>query len=260
MNHRIQHLKNALADRRAVKMIAGIANFDLENVLAIVKSADDAGATAVDVAATPEIVSAVRTQTDMAVFASSVSPKSLLAAVEAGADVAELGNYDALYEEGLFFGYEDVLGLAKETLALIKSKGEGKALTSITVPGHLSQQSQVRLAVALQELGVDMIQTEGASRELAAAPKIKALTAAEKFEITLSNTRVLTEKCSLPILTASGIHAQNTHLAFTTGAAGVGIGRAVNQLDTHDERVTTLQAIMDQANQSREATLQAAAM
>src|SRR5690554_6625056 len=114
MRQRIQTLKAALQAGHAVKVIAGIANLDLENVLQVARAAEAAGAHAVDVAAHPEIVQAVREATSIAIVASSVEPKALAAAVAAGADVAELGNFDALYEQGFFLSAEAVLKLAEE--------------------------------------------------------------------------------------------------------------------------------------------------
>src|SRR5690242_11071877 len=106
MKQTIQAFKEALQARCAVKAIAGIANFDLENVLQVARAAEAAGVHAVDVAASPAIIKAVREVTTATIFASSVEPQALADAVAAGADVAELGNFDALYDQGLFLGAE----------------------------------------------------------------------------------------------------------------------------------------------------------
>lgn len=239
---RATQLRKALSERRLVKVIAGISNFDLENVLQIVAAADQAGVDAVDVAARPGIVAAVRKQTELVVFASCVRPENLLAAMEAGADAVELGNYDALYDDGLFLNQADVLRLAEETVALV----DGRALISVTVPGHLSLDAQVELARQLEALGVDMIQTEGAARMLSENPEIKRLTAGEKAAMSLHNTAILVKYTSLPVMTASGIGPDNVAKAFGMGAAAVGIGSAVNKLSGVDEMVQVLSAI--QAN------------
>ena len=120
MKQSLQALKAALQARNAVKVIAGIANFDLNNVLQVARAAEAAQAHAVDVAARPEIVKAVREVTSPAIFASSVEPQELAAAVAAGADVAELGNFDALYNQGLFLSAEDVLKLAEDLDDIVK--------------------------------------------------------------------------------------------------------------------------------------------
>ncbi|WP_373532974.1 DUF561 domain-containing protein [Vampirovibrio sp.] len=240
MNASLNTLKTALNERKAVKIIAGIANLDLENVLQVVRAAEAAGATAVDVAAHPDIVKAAKAATKAAVFASSVEPAALAQAVAAGADVAELGNFDALYDQGLFLSAEEVLALATQTVALV----QGQALISITVPGHLTLESQVRLAAQLEALGVDMIQTEGASRVLAAEPTAKSLTAAEKETITLMNTRALVQATRLPVMTASGMTENNVNQAFAAGASAVGVGSFVNKARTEAEMTERCHGVM----------------
>ncbi len=240
MNSRTEALQAALRARSAVKVIAGIANFNLENVLKVVRAAEAAGAHAVDVAANPEIVKAARQATKAAVFASSVKPVELAEAVLAGADVAELGNFDALYDAGLFLSADDVLGLAAETVTLV----QGKALVSVTIPGHLAPESQVQLAQELAALGVDLLQTEGSARVLSAEPTVKSLTQAEKEELTLRNTRVLVEATHLPVMTASGITADNVATAFETGAAAVGVGAYINKAQTETEMTERAAAVL----------------
>jgi 2-keto-3-deoxy-6-phosphogluconate aldolase len=240
MTNRIETLQKALRARNAVKVIAGIANLDLDNVLQVVRAAEAAGAQAVDVAACPEIVKAAKAATQAAVFASSVEPKELAEAVAAGADVAELGNFDALYDQGLFLSADDVLTLAQETVALV----QGKALISITVPGHLTLESQIQLAQALEAMGVDLIQTEGAARVLAAEPTVKSLSQSEKEELTLRNTRALVKATRLPVMTASGITAENVTLAFEAGAAAVGVGSYINKAANEAEMTARATAVM----------------
>lgn len=245
MNKSLETLKAALKNRNAVKIIAGIANLDLDNILQVARAAEAAGAHAIDVAAHPQIVEAVREVTSAAIFASSVEPKALAAAVAAGAEVAELGNFDALYDQGLFLSAEEVLKLAEETVALVK----GQALVSITIPGHLTVESQVQLAAKLEALGVDIIQTEGAARVLTSEPTVKSLTAAEKETLTLRNTRALVKATRLPVMTASGINADNVAVAFEAGAAAVGIGSFINQAASEAEMTQRSAAVM--ANRTR---------
>jgi 2-keto-3-deoxy-6-phosphogluconate aldolase len=247
MTARLTSLRAALNERRAVKAISGIANFDLNNVLSVVRAATAAGATAVDVAAQPDIVRAVRQATDLPVFASCVTPENLAQAVDCGADAVELGNYDALYAQGLYLTAEEVLRLAEQTVRLVA----GRALISVTLPGHLSIDTQISLAKSLESLGVDVLQTEGAARVLSAQPQIKELTAAEKAEITLANTRALTQATRLPVMSASGIALDNLTDAFEAGAAAVGIGSAVNKLATEADMTATLRAMMDKLAASR---------
>src|SRR5690349_14021693 len=108
--------QTAVDEKRAVKVIAGIGNFDLNHVLTVVRAAEKAGAQAVDVAARADIVEAVRQATTLTVFASSVEPAELAAAIQAGADVVEVGNYDAMYQKGHYLSMDEAIQLAEETV------------------------------------------------------------------------------------------------------------------------------------------------
>ena len=46
---RIESFKQDIAEKKAVKIIAGIDNFDIENVKKVVMAAEQAGASAVDI-------------------------------------------------------------------------------------------------------------------------------------------------------------------------------------------------------------------
>ena len=96
---RIDLFKQHLIEKRAVKIIAGIDNFDIENIKKVVTAAQTANASAVDICAKPEIISEIREMTDMPIFVSSIVPSELVKAVELGADAIELGNFDVLYKK-----------------------------------------------------------------------------------------------------------------------------------------------------------------
>lgn len=71
---RIDLFKKHLEEKRAVKIIAGIDNFDAENVKNVVIAADKAGASAVDVSASEEIINIAKENTSLPVFVSSIVP------------------------------------------------------------------------------------------------------------------------------------------------------------------------------------------
>ena len=100
---RIDLFKKHLEEKRAVKVIAGIDNFDVESVRKVVAAAENTGASAVDICADENIVKMVREMTDMPVFVSSIVPEELCRAAELGADAIELGNFDVLYKTGKTF-------------------------------------------------------------------------------------------------------------------------------------------------------------
>lgn len=241
LTHRIHPFSQDVDARRAVKAIAGINNFEIERVVQLAQATESVkGVSAIDVAADAAILREVRAVTRKVVFASSVNPEKLLMALEQGADAIELGNYDALYEEGLFMTPEEVLLASKKLTTALNGQG----YLSVTVPGHLSTDSQIRLVRSLEDLGVNIIQTEGASRAFSAKPTVHMLTSAEKATVTLSNTKALAEKTALPLMTASGINPENVALAFAAGASAVGVGSAVNKLEALDDMIFVLEELV----------------
>ena len=144
---RIESFKRALAEKRAVKIIAGIDNFDAEKVKKVVLAASNSGASAIDICANPDIISMARDLTDLPLFVSSVEPEELAHAVALGADAVELGNFDALYKKGCSFSASQVLNLAKRTKELIED-----TFFCVTIPGELDIAEQVEFARNLEQL------------------------------------------------------------------------------------------------------------
>ena len=91
----IEVFKRHLREKRAVKIIAGIDNYDLESVRNVSKAAQLGLASAVDVAANEEVIKAARQNTKLPIFVSSVEPFKLAKAAQWGADAIEIGNFDA---------------------------------------------------------------------------------------------------------------------------------------------------------------------
>ena len=114
------------------------------------------GATLVDIACDPELVKLSKSIGNVPVCVSSVEPEEFLAAVAAGADMVEIGNYDSFYLEGRIFSAEEVLGLTVRTREIL---GAGVPL-SVTVPHTLPLDEQVSLAMELEAAGAHVIQTE----------------------------------------------------------------------------------------------------
>lgn len=70
------HLQSALVQRRAVKIISGLNNFNRDQVLAVVNAAEQGGATFVDIAADPDLIGRVRQQTHLPICVSAVEPEN----------------------------------------------------------------------------------------------------------------------------------------------------------------------------------------
>jgi hypothetical protein len=149
-------LQRAFEQGRALKIISGLNNFDAANVAAVVKAADIGGATFVDIAADRDLVLMAKQLTDLPICVSAVEPEKFVPAVEAGADLIEIGNFDAFYAVGRRFEAEEVLELTRQTRSLFP-----KITLSVTVPHILELDKQVQLAIELVKAGANIIQTEG---------------------------------------------------------------------------------------------------
>lgn len=239
---RIESFKKALEEKRAVKIIAGIDNFDAEKVKKVVIAASNSGASAIDICAKPEIITMARELTELPLFVSSVEPEELCHAIELGADAVELGNFDALYKKGQSFSAAQVLSLAKRTKELIGSD----VFFCVTIPGELEITEQIGLARELEVIGVDLIQTEGHFSEENPSNGVRGLL--ERAELTISNTIELSRNIELPVMTATGINPTTASLAFAAGASAVGCGSCVNKLDSEISMLAVSRSLVEIAN------------
>ena len=212
-------LHAALTERKLLKVIAGITNFDRDHVLAVARAAQAGGAQAVDIAADPALVDAVKAATDLVVFVSSTEPAKLIACADR-ADVLELGNYDALYRAGVHPTAAQILGWAREVKAAVATTP-----LCVTVSGHLPVAEQRALAADLQALGVDILQTEGQ-----VGPESEDTFAALSGAVSaLGNTAEIRRVVSLPLLLAGGFNRISAPFAIGAGADALGVGKAVTR-------------------------------
>lgn len=224
--------------KRALKVIAGLQNFDAQIVAAVVTAAEKGGATHVDIACDPELVKLATSLTSLPVCVSSVVPEDFVAAVEAGAHMIELGNYDSFYESGRVFAASEILELTKRTRELLP------AITlSVTIPHTLPLDEQVNLAEKLEKLGADIIQTEGGTSSAPTSPGIQGLI--EKASPTLAAAYAISRAVNIPVMCASGISAVTAPMACGAGAAGVGVGSAVNKLNDQIGMVAAVRSIAE---------------
>ena len=242
---RIDLFKQHLEEKRAVKIIAGIDNFDIENIKKVVSAAEKSGASAVDISAREDIVSEIRSMTDMPIFVSSIVPSELARAVQLGADAIELGNFDVLYKSGMSFSAADVLHLVQETRSMI---GDSDVFFCVTVPGEISTAEQIELAQKLEEMGIDLIQTEGhydSSSELSGARALM-----DRAELTISNTIELSRNIEVPVMTATGINPTTAPFAFAAGASAIGCGSCINKLSSEIAMIATASALVEIAKRN----------
>ncbi len=231
-------LQHALETASALKIISGLTNLDHQNVADVVVAAQKGGATFVDIAADPELVRLVRSLIDLPICVSAVEPERFVAAVAAGADLIEIGNFDAFYAEGRRFEAEEVLALTRETRLLLPN-----VPLSVTVPHILMLDAQVTLAEALVAAGADIIQTEGGTSSTPAHGGTLGLI--EKAAPTLAAAHAISRAVSVPVLCASGLSDVTAPMAIAAGASGVGIGSAVHKLNDPLAMVAVVRAITE---------------
>jgi hypothetical protein len=234
----LDSLQTAFSQRRALKVISGLNNFDVGRVAAVVKAADRGNATFIDIAASPQLVKMAKQLTNLPICASAVDAELLASAVAAGADLVEIGNFDSFYAQGIKFEAAEVIALTQATRKLLPH-----TLLSVTVPHILALDQQVELAQTLVSLGADIIQTEGGT----SAHPLNAGTLGliEKAAPTLAAAAEISRAVTVPVLCASGISSITAPLAIAAGAAGVGVGSAINKLNDELAMIATVRSLME---------------
>lgn len=231
-------LQKAFDQSQVLKVISGLNNFDAKSVAATVKAADRGGATFVDIAADPDLVRLVRQLTNMPICVSAVEPERFVTAVEAGADLIEIGNFDSFYAQGRRFEAEEVLALTHETRSLLPH-----ITLSVTVPHILTLDRQVQLAEDLVQAGADIIQTEGGTSSTPRSAGTLGLI--EKASPTLAAAYEISRAVSIPVMCASGLSNVTVPMAIAAGARGVGVGSAINQLDNEVAMVAAVRSLVE---------------
>jgi hypothetical protein len=239
-------LQKAFDESRVLKVISGLNNFDANNVAATVKAADRGGASFVDIAADPELVMLVRQLTNLPICVSAVEPDKFVSAIQAGANLIEIGNFDSFYAQGRRFEAEEVLALTQKTRSLLPN-----ITLSVTVPHILKLDQQVQLAEELVQAGADIIQTEGGTSSNPRSAGTLGLI--EKAAPTLAAAYEISRAVSVPVLCASGLSSVTAPMAIAAGARGVGVGSAINQLDNEVAMVAAVRSLVESlATVSRE--------
>ncbi len=234
----LAQLHSAFAQRRVLKVISGLMNFDADRVLPVVQAAAQGGATCVDIACDPALVRQVRQAIALPICVSAVEPEAFVPAVAAGADLIEIGNFDAFYAQGRRFEAAEVLALTVATRRLLPN-----SLLSVTVPHILELDQQVQLAEQLVAAGADIIQTEGGTSSTPTHAGTLGLI--EKAAPTLAAAYEISRSVSVPVLCASGITPVTAPLAIAAGAAGVGVGSAINRLNDPLAMVATVRSLVE---------------
>ena len=241
-------LRLALEERRALKVIAGLTNFDAASVERISRAAGMGGADVIDVACDPALVQLAAEVSGLPICVSAVDPELFPAAVAAGAAMVEIGNYDAFYPLGRIFDAEEVMAITRRTRELLP-----EVVLSVTVPHVLPLDQQEQLAADLVAAGADIIQTEGGT---SAKPfSAGSLGLIEKAAPTLAAAHSISRAVSVPVLCASGLSSVTVPMAIAAGAAGVGVGSAVNKLNDQLAMVAVVRGLREALGTAVNATV-----
>jgi hypothetical protein len=114
---------------------------------------------------------------------------------------------------------------------------------SVTVPHTLPLDQQVQLALELAQAGADMIQTEGGTSAQPTHPGTLGLI--EKAAPTLAAAYEISRAVSVPVLCASGLSSVTAPLAIAAGARGLGVGSAVNQLNSELAMIAVVRSLVE---------------
>jgi len=241
LHHLPGSLQQSLEQRSLLKVISGLSNFDSTSVEMVARAAGRGGADLLDIACCPDLVRLAIESSGLPVCVSAIDPELFPKALDAGASMIEIGNFDSFYSKGRFFSAEDVLGLAIQTREILPD-----VVLSVTVPHVLPLDQQAQLALDLIEVGADLIQTEGGTNANPKSPGILGLI--EKAAPTLAATSLifeslLREERIVPLLSASGLSATTVPMALAVGASGVGVGSAVNRLNNELEMIAVVRRL-----------------
>lgn len=180
-----------------------------------------AGATYLDISANPEVVKQVKKQTNLSLCVSSISVHDFYRCALQGVDVLEIGNYDFFYYNRLFLSQEHILNLAIEVRRLFPCLD-----ICVTIPYSLSLDEQIQLSCRLEDIGIQILQTESLKLRLDGANS--SLTTLLNIVLpVLSSTYAISKAVSIPIVAASGMNSVTALLAMLYGASGIGLGSSV---------------------------------
>ncbi|MBR1943823.1 DUF561 domain-containing protein [bacterium] len=253
---RIEMFRQAMNEKRALKVISGINNLELDRVEMIVSSAIESKATAIDVAAKQEVIELSQrliseSNSEIMLMASSIIPMELANAVNLyNVDAIELGNFESLYREGLEMTSSQIISLVEETLSLIQEH-RSEIMFSVTIPGMLPISEQISLARKLEEMNIDLIQTEGyVSEQMMNIELEGSRSLLNRAELTISNTLELSRNIELPIMTSSNINTITAPFAFAAGASVIGCGSCINRLESKISMLAVISNLMEIANRN----------
>jgi len=225
-------LNEQLSEKKLLKVIAGLGNFDKNKVKNIVTAAISGNAKSVDIAADEELIKWAAAHENLVVFVSALEPAILAKASEYGADVLEIGNFDVIYAKGGTVTKEQVLNWTRELYSLVKDS----SIICTTIPCLLPMDEQISLATQLQAVGAGILQIENLG--------------AGKEDYYFECARQIVSAVEIPTILSGRLNSDNINKALKTGVNGVGVGKAINSLENLDNMVTTVKSLVAEIKQN----------
>ena len=235
MNLFYTRLLNSFRLKKVIKVISGLNNFNIKKIYQIVNATKIAPVSYIDLSANTKILSLMKRITNLPLCVSSIDPLELYNCYIAGADIIEIGNFDAFYIKYINFTAFDILKLSIKTRKLVLVKD-----ICVTIPYLLSLYEQNCLAKKLEKLGINFLQTEGLKWNIDniyidLLNNYKYDMISKSLYIagpTLSSTYVLSCSVDIPIITSSKINYLSSSFAFSYGASGIGIKSVIYNQST----------------------------
>nr|YP_009296743.1 hypothetical protein Bangp_004 [Bangiopsis subsimplex]AOM66086.1 hypothetical protein Bangp_004 [Bangiopsis subsimplex]ARO90358.1 conserved hypothetical plastid protein [Bangiopsis subsimplex] len=232
------HLKRALINKTLLKIISGIQNFEENSIFNIVKAAELAKATYVDIAAIPSIIQKIKQHIQLPLCISTLDPSLINKCILAGADIVEVGNYDCFYSGKSKFSLDRIFYISEKIRLMFP-----EITLCVTIPHDLSIEKQIYLAKKLQSININMLQTEGITSQINEINNFSLYSNIKSISTTLSMTYILSQTIDIPIITASGINSANASSAIKYGADGLGIGSAITKFENIEDMTKVIKTI-----------------
>nr|QCI08698.1 hypothetical protein [Sphondylothamnion multifidum] len=221
-------LSNSFSLNKVIKVIAGLNNNDIKSIIKLAKALELTDATYIDIIANTRLVSILNSITDIPICVSSIDPLELYNCILCGADIVEIGNFDIFYSRNIVLSDTDVLNLAIETRKMIPNND-----ICVTIPHYLDLYKQVKLAKNLEQVGINIIQTEGYStkfynKNIFFQNSDNVSLSTSIASASLSATYAISQSLNIPVITSSGINCLSSPMTLLYGASGIGLGTALN--------------------------------
>jgi len=228
MNLFCTQLREPFKSKKVIKLITGINNLNISNIINLSKAAQLSNVTYLDVVADTKVVTLLKSYSSLPICVSSISPIDLYNSVVAGADLIEVGNFDFCYKQGIYLTPSQILEIVKQSKFLI-----GNIDICVTIPYYLSLDEQIRLSQDLEFLGVNILQTESVFTnnkfDVSCRSTYSVLNKVYPSFTSLLSTHIISNYVQLPIIASSSMNNLSTSMALSLGASGVGIGSVISK-------------------------------